>query len=299
MEFITTKNVEWSIVLENFFKDMGEKAYCYSWLHKKCEARFSRKRNYTDLPIIVLSTISGTLSIGSSSIFPEKYAKEGNMGIGIVSLFVAILNVVGTYFDFAKRAETHRLVSIEYSKLYRFLDIELSLPRHERMIPVNLLKMSRDHYERLDTISPIIPAKIIKDFKRKFKNINVSKPSETNGLENIQIYKPDKDIICRTTITPDITQNTNNIRKIMETIENIQKLQELQELYGIQNTQDSRDINHINIDVEQNIVDDVEQNIVDDVEEDGVHDIVENLIEDVVDDIVENDLKNTNLFQII
>jgi hypothetical protein len=183
-----SKDIKWSPILEGFFKDMGEKSYCYGYLHKKCEARYAYKRNFIDLPVIVLSTIAGTLSIGSDSIFGKENATQASMGIGVLSLFVSVMNTVGTYFSWSKRSENHRQCSLQYEKLYRFLDIELSLPQEERMNPSDLLKISRETYEKLAETSPLIPKEIIKEFRVKFKNHKVSKPSEANGLEVIDIY---------------------------------------------------------------------------------------------------------------
>jgi hypothetical protein len=187
------KQIEWSSRLESFFKDMGEKSFAYSYLHKKSEAVFTKRAMRIDLPVIVLSTIAGTLSIGSGSVFPPEYEHIGSACIGSLSLFVGVLNTVGTYFEFNKRAENHRLSHIQYSKLYRFLDVELSLPRHERMSPKDLLKLATDQYERLQEIAPLIPNHIIKNFNKKFKTYtNIAKPSEVNGLESISIYVPEK-----------------------------------------------------------------------------------------------------------
>ena len=190
MEF--NNEINWTPYLENYFKQLGEKSFGYSWLHKKAEARYSKKRNYIDLPVIVLSTIAGTLSIGNSSIFGAEYEKEASMGIGLLSILVSTLNTIGTYFSFSSRTEAHRIAHIQYGRLYRFLDIELSLPRNERMLPKDLLKVSRDTYERLHEISPLIPNDITSKFSKKFKNYDVAKPSEANGLEAIVIFKENK-----------------------------------------------------------------------------------------------------------
>ena len=189
---INNQEIAWSTTLERYFKDIGEKSYCYGYLHKKSEAVFAKKSMKIDLPVIVLSTVAGTLSIGSTSIFPEDYESQGTTCIGALSLFVGVLNTVGTYFEFGKRAENHRLSYIQYSKLYRFIDIELSLPRIERMRPKDLLKVVNDTYERLQEVSPIVPQKVLKTFTKKFKNYDVAKPSEANGLESISIYVPDE-----------------------------------------------------------------------------------------------------------
>jgi len=185
------KDIKWSLHLEEYFSSVGERSYCYGYLHKKAEAVYSYQRNFIDLPVIILSTITGTLSIGGGQLFGDM-EKMASIMIGCISLFVGILNTIGTYFSWSKRAENHRLSSIQYNKLYRFISIELSLPRDERMKCADLLKVVRDQYERLQEVSPLIPEGILKEFKEKFKNYtDISKPSEANGLEAIVIYRED------------------------------------------------------------------------------------------------------------
>jgi hypothetical protein len=117
-------------------------------------------------------------------------ARLSSVALGVGSLAVGILNTMGTYFGWAKRAEGHRISSIHYSKLYRFITVELSLPREERMNPHDFLKYVKDQYDRLQEISPMVPQKVIADFQRKFKNeTEISKPEEANGLEKITIYR--------------------------------------------------------------------------------------------------------------
>lgn len=181
------QNIKWSENLENYLKEIGEKCQCYYVLHKKSEALFSKRTTFIDLPVIILSTIAGTLSIGNSSIFGENI--NSNLYIGCLSLFVGVMNTISTYFNWSKRTENHRIVSIQYSKLYRFISIELKLPINERMAPNDLLKVVRENYERLQELSPLIPIHIINEFKTKYKNSIIHKPEETNGIHSIEIYR--------------------------------------------------------------------------------------------------------------
>lgn len=181
--------IAWSNQLEEYFAETGERCQGYAFLHKRAEAKFSYRRSCIDLPVIVLSTVAGTLSIGSSGIFgDDKYA---SMGIGCLSLLVGVLNTISTYFAFSKRAEGHRLCSIEYSKLFRFLSVELSLPVRERMNCGDLLKVVKEQYERLQEIAPLIPDDILLDFKNRFKDYKdkIAFPQETNGLEEVEIFR--------------------------------------------------------------------------------------------------------------
>jgi hypothetical protein len=149
---------------------------------------YSSRLTWIDLPVIVGSGVIAFLNADSQSMFDDPRISSVALGVG--SLAVGILNTMGSYFGWAKRAEGHRISAIHYSKLYRFITVELALPREERMDPHDFLKYVKDQYDRLQEISPIIPVAVILEFQRKFKNeTEISKPEEANGLEKITVYR--------------------------------------------------------------------------------------------------------------
>jgi hypothetical protein len=144
--------------------------------------------------VIVISSITGFVSAGSTNMFPGNQ-QMATICIGVSSLLVSTLNMTGTYFGWARRAEGHRLSSIHYAKLYRFCLIEMKLPREERKTPHDLLKYVKDQIDNLAEVSPMLPPQVIAEFKRQFDNEKyneVSKPEEANGLEKITVFgEPD------------------------------------------------------------------------------------------------------------
>jgi hypothetical protein len=184
-----SNTIEWNSRLEKYFADTGEKAHGLSWLHKKAQERYSALKNYSDLPVIILGVLNGSVSIGSSSLFGD--SPFASVCVGIIALITAILSTIASYFKWAARSEAHRIAALQYSKLYRFLSVQCSLPRHERMTPADLLKYTKDSYDRMAEVAPLIPPEVVKAFKRKFDKPeykDLSKPEETNGLEHIEIY---------------------------------------------------------------------------------------------------------------
>lgn len=184
-----TQLISWNHRLEEYFAHTGEKAHCYSWLHKKAEEQYSARTVFIDLPVIILGTLNGAVSVGSDTLFGG--SQWSSIGVGIVALLTAILSTVGSYFAWARRAEGHRISALNYAKLYRFLSIEMSLPREERMSPNDLLKYVKTEYDRLSEISPLVPPRIIDLFRERFsvaKYDDISKPEDTNGLHAIEIY---------------------------------------------------------------------------------------------------------------
>lgn len=185
--------INWHESLEEYLASMGEKSHCLSWCHKRAEELYSYRRTFIDLPVIMLSAITGFMSVGTSTMFPGQET-SASIALGVCSLFVSVLNTTGAYFGWAKRSEGHRISSIHYSKLYRHLVVELSLPREERTPPTILLKQTREQYDRLQEISPLLPPDVVKVFKNRFEGKpeynQIQKPEELNGLEHIQVYNP-------------------------------------------------------------------------------------------------------------
>ena len=70
----------------------------------------------------------------------------------------------------------------------------MGLPREQRIIPKDLLKVVMENFERLNEISGLIPKKITKRFKSKYRRDTVQRPEIVNGLEEIVIYRPSNDV---------------------------------------------------------------------------------------------------------
>lgn len=178
--------VQWNPQLEKILAHEAERCLCYSVLHRLCEQRYSRLNNYIALPSIVLSTLAGTASVGSSALFGTSPA--ASIVIGGVSISVGILNTLGSYFGWARRAEGHKSSYVQYGKLHRFLLIELSLPAEQRMTATDLLKTMREQIDRLFETSPPIPPEVVEVFKKEHKEDRISRPEIANGLDPIEIY---------------------------------------------------------------------------------------------------------------
>jgi len=185
----TPTSVSWNSQLELILSQEGERALCYSWLHNNSQKRYTRMDTYITLPTILLSTLSGSASIGSASMFPG-LTGTASLAIGFLSLSVGVLNTVSSYFGWGKRSESHKSAAMTYSKIHRFIMIELSLPRSERMAAKDMLKVIRDQLDRLMETSPQIPDPIIELFRQKFYSTtpNITKPEITNGLDPIHVY---------------------------------------------------------------------------------------------------------------
>ena len=180
-------SISWNPELEGLLKAEGEKALGSAWIHARCEAYFAQRNQWITIPCVILSTLSGSASVGSQTMFSD--AKTASLAIGAVSIFVGILQTLSGFWGFAKLQESNRIADIAYSKLHRFIAVELSLPRAERVAPKDMLKFCRDTIERLAETSPLIPEAIIKDFSARFSKeyADVAVPDRANGLRRIRV----------------------------------------------------------------------------------------------------------------
>lgn len=186
------KDISYNAALERLIAEEAERCNGNSWLHTKAEAYFAIRNSCIALPTIILSTLVGFLSGSSSSIFVGQPTMS-SIGIGCVSLFTGIISTVGNFYNFAKLTEGHRIAAIQYAKLSRFLSIELTLPKSERIAAKDVLKITKDSIERLLETSPSIPESIILTYRNEFKERypDVAHPDITNGLRKVFINSPD------------------------------------------------------------------------------------------------------------
>jgi len=202
------KDITYNSALEKLIAEEAERCAGLSWLHGKAESYYSIRNSLIALPTIILSTVVGFLSGTSTSIFSD--ATTASVGIGAVSLFTGVLSTVGNFYSFAKRTEAHRIASIQYSKLGRFLSIELTLPKSERIAAKDVLKITKDSIERLLETSPAIPDVLINEYKVVFKDYtDVAHPDITNGLRKVFIYSSEP-----TAIVPKQSAVRVNIRNV-------------------------------------------------------------------------------------
>lgn len=181
-------DISWNEALETLIAEEGERCGGLSWLYTEAERYYSKMNNYIALPVIVLSTLTGFISGSSQIIFND--ASTASIGIGGVSLFTGVLSTVGSYFSWAKKAEGSRITALQYSKLQKFIRIELTLPKVERIYARDMLKMIRETVERLLETSPTVPPHIIEEYNKKFKDKKeISHPDMTQGVTKVNINR--------------------------------------------------------------------------------------------------------------
>ena len=179
----------WSDEVELLLKEWAEKASCWRWLYGRSEKKYRYKYYCFSIPVIILSTLTGTANFGMDSYVPENSKQLATAIVGGLNLFAGVLSTLQNFLKVAENMESSRSCCVAWSKLQRSIQIELSLDPKRRQNCHDFLKICRAEYDRLTELSPIVDDDIIDTFKSKFKSYEISKPSICNGLDTIKIYK--------------------------------------------------------------------------------------------------------------
>lgn len=180
----------WTRQLENVVAEWADKASCYQWMHQKTEEKFSLRNMYFTIPVIVMSTLTGTANFATESIVGgTEYQKFVTFGIGAISLVAGIISTVANFLRYAQGSEAHRVAAISWGKFQRFISIELALHPNERMDAMSFLKMGRIELDRLIEQSPPIPPQTVAAFTEEFKaKTDIIKPEIAGGIEHTRVF---------------------------------------------------------------------------------------------------------------
>ena len=179
----------WTREQEELLKDWCDIANCFRWMHEESSFKYRKLNNKIALPVIVLSTLTGTANFAMKSFVPNNSQQYALAVVGAINIFCGVLTTVQTYFKYAELTEGHLTASKMWSKFQRTVGIELAIDRTKRRHPNEFLKYCIDEYNKLKETSPMIPKSIAMDFKNKFKNVkNIYKPDVYDNIGNTLTY---------------------------------------------------------------------------------------------------------------
>jgi hypothetical protein len=175
-------SIEYTSDFELILKAEGERAEAMGILHLNASNYFNFFYVIINLPIIALSSIIGLLS--AIELF-----KYQNIVYASIFILLGILKAIDSFFSFAKRSETHRIISLQYNKIHKIISIQLSINKSKRYNANHLFKLITSEIQNINESEPIIPNSVLNNFKTKYQKYETAKPNIVNGLTSITIHK--------------------------------------------------------------------------------------------------------------
>ena len=181
----------WCPKQENLLIRWAEKAAGYRWLHNHARMFYKKQNDWLSYPCIVISSITGVGGFAVLSPNDQNMTSDQKQKIVIFQYFFAFLNVIAgiltsisKFNNSSRMMEAHSVMSVQYSKFYRNIDMELSLETKYREDVLDFVNKVRLEYDRLLDDAPDIPSHTIEAFNETFPG-KENKPDVCNGLSII------------------------------------------------------------------------------------------------------------------
>lgn len=248
----------WHKQHEKVLRNWGESAACYRYMHYKAHTMYKGLSMRMTLPIIIISTITGTANFAQES-FPMSIQEYVPAMIGAMNIFAAILTTVLQFLKVNELMESHRVSSIHYGKLARNIRLELTLPITERAHDGgNMVEISKSEYDRLIEQSPPVPSTIIHRFERKFPEGSTTKFNrpEIMTIRSIELYDSEHEKQLTHQVVEAFRHSVNeNSTKAAADIWNRDKhhdelVKEIQEIKGLKKVTNRNDLEEIIVEPE-------------------------------------------------
>jgi hypothetical protein len=194
----------WNEQHEIILRQWGEAAACYRYMNHRSYLMYKRMSLRFTLPVIVLSTVTGTANFAQTS-FPESIRPVVPSIIGGMNLIAGLIATIMQFLKINELMENHRAAALAYGLLSRNIRLMLSLSREERNKEgLAFVDECKSEYDRLIEQSPAVPTIILTQFENEYPLDNMFTKPEILSVRSIPLIKPPK------TINPirAVTENT-------------------------------------------------------------------------------------------
>jgi len=212
----------WHQQQEVILKAWGEAAACYRYIH--FQAFMSYKRTYmrATLPVIVLSTLTGTANFAMSDV-PENLKQTAQQTIGAANLVAGLIATISTFLKLSENTESHKNAAYTFGKFSRKIRLELALPLKDRTKDgVIMIEECKAEYDRMLEQQPDIPKHILEEFERTFPGSSLYKP-EILQLHPIRTFPAIRENIIVKKLREMTDGSWREKKKLMKELEAIRK----------------------------------------------------------------------------
>jgi hypothetical protein len=158
----------WSDQHENILRQWGEAAACYRYMNHRAFLMYKTLSMRFTLPVIVLSTITGTANFAQNT-FPKEMRSTVPSVIGGMNLVAGLIATIMQFLKINELMENHRTAALSYGLLSRNIRLMLALPRGERKKDgLKFVEECKAEYDRLIEQSPAVPIRIIREFESTY-----------------------------------------------------------------------------------------------------------------------------------
>jgi hypothetical protein len=181
--------MNWDRSVEQLLQKYCDESQTREALHRRSYYHYKKLTSCFNLPIIVLSALSGSfqfLSKGYPSV--EQYIVTATAS---VSILTAVLSAVASYLNIGESKSKHEQSANAWLLFHNELKHQLGLRRDRRQDADEFLQTVKTQYDRLFELSPICSSSMIGTIKKKIAasaTPSFVTPTYLNGFKHTEVY---------------------------------------------------------------------------------------------------------------
>ncbi len=164
------KNNYWNDRHENILKCLQLNASKLYKEYQKAHLIYKKKLRIYRIPIIIMSSVSGFLSISNSGYVPADYNKWISLFVGFVNLAVTVISLIENFKQIDVNVNKTHNAYLEFKKLHDEISLVLNTPQNER--DDNGYDMSNKFFSRYEMY--LNDAPVLNKTMRDYLDINSS-----------------------------------------------------------------------------------------------------------------------------
>jgi hypothetical protein len=175
------KNNYWNDDHERILYSLQQSTVKLSNEYQKAYFRYRNKLQNYRIPIIVMSSIAGFLSISNSGYIPQEYGKWVSLLVGFSNLMVTVISLIENFKKIDVNLNKSYNAHINFKKLHDEITITLRLPINER--DDNGYNTINEYFTRYQTYVSDAPVlqKILKNYLEGTNTSSTTKNLDDNG----------------------------------------------------------------------------------------------------------------------
>lgn len=148
--------MEWQQDEESYLHFLKGESARLSRRYKVGFCEFQRQQRYIKFPAVVLGSISGVASFGTST-FPVDIQPLISIVVGCISVFIAILNSIESALKISENVQGCIVSHQSFQKLHDDIDREISIPVNDRTTSgIVFLRDCYTRYQQIVAHAPIL-----------------------------------------------------------------------------------------------------------------------------------------------
>ena len=186
--------MSWDTSVERLLQKYCDEAQTREALHRRSYYSYKKLTTCFNLPVIVLSCLSGSFQFLSKG-YPE-IEQHIVTGTASLSILTAIISAVASYLKLGESKSKHEQSANAWLLFHNELKHQLSLRRDKRQEADEFLVNCKTQYDRLFELSPICSSSMIKVIKKKINSTATEafvSPSYLNGFRHTEVFRTEED----------------------------------------------------------------------------------------------------------